>query len=193
MKLTPELLLSAYARGIFPMAESRHAEGVGWYEMKARGVLPLEAFHVPKRLARTARQRPYRLSFDEDFGGVIRACADARGNTWINDEIIAAYSALHHAGNAHSVEAWRGEELVGGLYGVALKGAFFGESMFSKADDASKLALVHLVEHLKARGYALLDAQMDNPHLKQFGIEVIPRAEYMKRLEKALGVEASFY
>jgi len=188
--LTPELLLAAYSKGYFPMAKKRTSKTIHWYYPEERGVLPLDEFHIPKSLAKAAKKKPYRLSIDEDFKGVITACADTqRGyekGTWINDEIIDAYCQLHELGHAHSVEAWHEDALVGGLYGVSIGRAFFGESMFSIATDASKLALTHLVEHLKANGYALLDTQYVNDHLLQFGVKAIPREEYLKLLEKAL-------
>lgn len=186
MKITPDILLHAYAEGLFPMAESRGAEELHWFDPPLRGILPLDAFHVPRRLREKMRRGPFRLSFDEDFAGVIRACADTRDETWINDEIIALYTALHRAGFAHSAEAWKDGKLAGGVYGVSLGAAFFGESMFSTETDASKIALVHLMERLRARGYALFDTQYVNDHLKQFGVREIPREEYKKLLKAAI-------
>lgn len=186
MKITPDILLHAYAEGLFPMAESRGAEELHWFDPPLRGILPLDAFHVPRRLREKMRRGPFRLSFDEDFAGVIRACADTRDETWINDEIIALYTALHRAGFAHSAEAWKDGKLAGGVYGVSLGAAFFGESMFSTETDASKTALVHLMERLRARGYALFDTQYVNDHLKQFGVREIPREEYKKLLKAAI-------
>lgn len=188
--LTPELLLGAYAAGVFPMAEGRHAEGLGWYDPDRRGILPLDSLHVPARLRRTVRARIYDVTFNRDFAAVIRACADARAETWINDDIIALYTETHRRGFAHSVEVRAPETgaLVGGLYGIALGGAFFGESMFSHARDASKTGLVHLAARLRARGFALWDAQFVNPHLLQFGCIEISRAEYQRRLRAALSM-----
>lgn len=184
--LTPELLLSAYAQGVFPMAQSRHASEIEWYCPEERGIIPLDAFHVPKSLAKIARRQPYLITMNHNFRAVITACADTPrekdGGTWINDEIIEAYCALHALGHAHSVEMWDGETLVGGLYGVSLKRAFFGESMFSLAPNASKLALVHLVAWLRTNGYSLLDTQYVNDHLMQFGVQAIPREEYLEIL-----------
>lgn len=188
-RLTPELLLSAYAQGFFPMARSRRAKTVEWYAPTHRGIIPLEGFHIPSSLAKFARKSPYRITMDKAFSSVISACADTpRGEsgTWINDEIIAAYAELHRLGFAHSVEVWKDDILVGGLYGVAIKKAFFGESMFSTSTNASKLALVHLVEWMKANGFALLDTQYVNDHLLQFGVMEIPQREYLKLLENAL-------
>lgn len=189
--LTTQTLVWAYRHGVFPMA--RHRDGpIDWYCPDPRAVLPLDRFHVPRSLQRRVRGGEYRITFDRAFTPVMRACAQPRAQgdeTWINDAIIRVYSQLHQAGLAHSVEAWRcgsADELVGGLYGVSLGGAFFGESMFHRATDASKVCLVHLVEHLRRQEYALLDVQYDNPHLRQFGIEQVPRARYMRMLGEAL-------
>jgi leucyl/phenylalanyl-tRNA---protein transferase len=178
--LTPELLLQAYAVGIFPMAESAEDDEVFWVDPDPRGVLPLEQFHVPKRLRRTVRQEVFEIRCDSAFEAVLRACAEPAGDrpsTWINPEILRLYSGLHRIGAAHSVEAWMGRELVGGLYGVSLAGAFFGESMFSRVTDASKVALVHLVARLRAGGYRLLDTQFVTQHLQQFGAVEISTAD----------------
>jgi leucyl/phenylalanyl-tRNA--protein transferase len=191
--LTPQLLLSAYAQGLFPMADSREGKTLRWYSPELRGVLPLEDFHVPKSLAKFLKKNPFRYSVNHCFREVITACA-ARDETWINDDIIALYCELHALGFAHSVEVWghpspiNGQEdrLLGGLYGVALGSAFFGESMFSRAPNASKAALVELVGRLKEKGYTLLDAQYVNEHLLQFGIQEMPREEYLRCLEAAL-------
>ena len=190
-----DLLLTAYAAGWFPMA----VEGgeIRWFSPDPRGVLPLDELHVPSRLARVIRSGRFELRFDTAFADVIRACAEAERDrddpgTWISEEIVDSYVALHNAGVAHSVEAWRGDRLVGGLYGVALRGAFFGESMFHRETDASKVALIGLVERLRARGFLLLDTQWVTPHLEQFGAIEIPRDKYMARLHAALEVEASF-
>ena len=194
-ELTPELLLRAYAAGIFPMAESRHDPNIFWVDPEVRAILPLEEFRVPRSLRKTVRRNVFEVRCDTAFGRVIRACAEAapgRRDTWINDEIIAAYSALHELGHAHSVECWRGAELVGGLYGVALGGAFCGESMFSRHTDASKVALVHLVARLKRGGFTLLDVQFATDHLRRFGVVEMPARQYLRRLDEALRVRAAF-
>ncbi|MEX0774942.1 MAG: leucyl/phenylalanyl-tRNA--protein transferase [Phycisphaeraceae bacterium] len=197
--MTPRLLVQAYAQGWFPMARSRHGE-IGWCCPDPRAILPLEAFHVPHGLRRALRKEPYVITRDRAFAQVIQACAQPRAadpDTWISAPIIAAYTQLHELGLAHSVEAWRvssvaggADELVGGLYGVALGGAFFGESMFSNAPDASKICLVHLVEHLRVAGYVLLDVQFHNPHLEQFGIVEVRREDYLDRLAQAVQMGA---
>lgn len=190
MTLTPTVLLSAYMQGVFPMA---HADGIYWYDPDPRAVLPLDAFHCPRRLARTVRKSIYEVRVNTAFHAVITQCADpARDGGWIDDEIVAAYTRLHELGFAHSVEAWQNGTLVGGLYGVAVRGLFAGESMFSTARDASKVALVHLVHRLRNRGFALLDVQFDTPHLRQFGIINIPRAAYHRRLQDALQIDPRF-
>jgi leucyl/phenylalanyl-tRNA--protein transferase len=189
-------LLDCYARGVFPMADAREDARVFLIDPERRGVIPLSRFHVPRRLARTVRGDPFEVLIDAAFHEVVLACAAAgpgRTETWINRPIERLYLSLHERGFAHSVECWQGGELVGGLYGVALEGAFFGESMFSRRRDASKVALVHLVARLIAGGYRLLDAQFMTEHLAQFGAEEIPRAEYHRRLTKALAAEADFY
>lgn len=187
--ITPQLLLTAYANGLFPMAERRDAPSLFWLSPERRGIFPLDDFHVSKRLARTVRADKFRVTADACFERVMTACAapaPGREETWINDEILRLYTALYERGFAHSVESWRGEDLVGGLYGVSLYGAFFGESMFSRATDASKVALVHLVARLKLGGYRLLDAQFLTDHLAQFGAIEIPRDDYLRRLAEAL-------
>ena len=190
-------LLNCYRRGVFPMADSRDDMRLFLMDPDIRGVLPLDRFHVPKRLRKTVRQDPFRVTVDTAFNRVIEACAEphpTRPATWINDSILNLYGALHRKGYAHSVECWTEDnELVGGLYGVALGGAFFGESMFSRATDASKVALVHLVARLKVGGFELLDAQFHNPHLEQFGLEEITRDEFRAMLWRALRVDADFY
>jgi leucyl/phenylalanyl-tRNA--protein transferase len=191
--VTPEILLAAYAQGIFPMAERRDDPTLFWVSPERRGVIPLDDFHVPRRLARTVRSERFAVSSDTAFLAVIQACAEAapgRKESWINAEIVRLYSALHASGHAHSIECWRDGELVGGLYGVSVGGAFFGESMFSRQRDASKVALVHLVAQLKRGGYVLLDAQFLTAHLAQFGTHEIPRAAYLTRLNAALRVPA---
>ena len=192
VKVTPEMLLDAYRAGIFPMAEDRRAAELHWFDPARRGILPIAGLHVPRRLARTILKKPYRVTFDRDFERVIRNCADVRDTTWINDDIIALYTALHKQGHAHSVEAWDGRVLAGGVYGISIGGAFFGESMFSVRTDASKVALVHLVARLWRRGYELFDTQYVNEHLKQFGVQEIPRGEYRRLLRKALQKQADF-
>lgn len=189
-KMTPELIVAAYCQGIFPMADERGR--IGWYSPDPRAIFPLDdGFHVPRSLRKTLKKHPFELRLDEDFEGVMRGCAD-RDTTWINDEIVANYCALHEKGLAHSVEAWRDGKLAGGLYGVSLGGAFMGESMFSRATDASKVCLVALVERLRARGYELLDSQMPTEHLQKFGQILIPREEYLRRLALALKLDRTF-
>ncbi len=195
-KFTAEHLIKAYALGIFPMAESADAESLFWVDPEYRGILPLKGFHVPARLARTVRKDTFDVRVDLDFPGMMRACAKARTerpSTWINREIIDLYTELHERGLAHSVECWRDGTLAGGLYGVALGGAFFGESMVSFERDASKVALVHLVARLKLGGYVLLDTQFVTDHLRQFGVIEIPKERYQKLLEQALTTPADFF
>lgn len=187
--ITPDLLLRAYASGLFPMADSADDPDLFWVEPEFRGILPLDNFHIPRRLARTVRQAPYEIRFDSAFDEVVAACAESvenRPSTWINSTITALYGSLHRLGHAHSVEAWLDGKLVGGLYGVSLRRAFFGESMFSRATDASKICLVHLVERLRDRGFVLLDTQFTTDHLKRFGTIDIPRDEYSDMLADAL-------
>jgi leucyl/phenylalanyl-tRNA---protein transferase len=189
-QLTPELVVRAYCAGAFPMADGRDGE-IGWYRPDPRAVIPLEegGFRVPRSLQKRVRSDCYRVTRDRAFDEVLRACAKPRandGDTWINPKIIGVYNELHDAGLAHSVEAWAGDDLVGGLYGVALGGAFFGESMFHRATDASKVCLVALVEHLRARGFGLLDVQFVNPHLEQFGVTEISNEAYLVRLHEAI-------
>jgi leucyl/phenylalanyl-tRNA--protein transferase len=192
-KLSPELVLRAYACGIFPMAEGRRRGNIFWVDPEVRGVLPLDAFHVSKSLARTVRRGVFDITRDGAFGSVIRACAEARPETWINDDIIDVYCELHRLGFAHSVEVWLQGKLAGGIYGVALGGAFFGESMFSGTTDGSKVALVHLAAHLKAGGFRLFDVQFVTDHLKQFGVVEVPARYFLERLDEALAVQADFY
>jgi leucyl/phenylalanyl-tRNA---protein transferase len=189
-RLTPELLVQAYCSGVFPMADHRGGR-IGWYRPDPRAIIPLDAFHVPRSLRRTIGKGTFAVTFDRDFPAVIAACAE-REETWISAEIIRAYTALHRLGLAHSVETWRGDRLVGGLYGVALGAAFFGESMFSRETDASKVALVALVERLRQRGYTLLDTQYLTAHLARFGAVEIPRDEYERRLARALSAPRTF-
>ena len=195
-RVTPELLLAAYAQGIFPMAERRNDPELFWISPEARGIIPLDGLHVPRRLARTIRSDRFDVRINTAFADVMRACAapaTGREDTWINAEIFSLYTALHARGHAHSVECWRDGELVGGLYGVSLKAAFFGESMFSRERDASKVALVHLAARLIRGGFALLDAQFLTDHLAQFGAIAIPRTAYLRRLAEALENDADFY
>ena len=195
VELSPELLLRAYAAGLFPMAESAEDPDLFWIDPDPRGVLPLDRFHLPRRLRRTLRSGQYEIRVDTAFEAVMRGCAEPtemRPKTWINDEILRLYGALHDQGYAHSVEAWREGELAGGLYGVALRGVFFGESMFSRTTDASKVALVHLVARLVKGGFRLLDTQFVTDHLRRFGAVEIPRADYHRQLERALAVDAYF-
>jgi leucyl/phenylalanyl-tRNA--protein transferase len=194
-RLTPELLLRAYAAGIFPMAESRHDRAIFWVDPRRRGIIPLDRFHVPRKLQRLVRRGVFEVRVDTACAEVIAACAEpgpGRRDTWINAEIERAYLELHRLGFVHSVEAWRERRLVGGLYGVALGGAFFGESMYSREADASKVALVHLVERLKAGGFRLLDTQFVTDHLRRFGAIEIPTREYLLLLEDALSAKAVF-
>jgi leucyl/phenylalanyl-tRNA--protein transferase len=194
-KITPDLVLRAYAVGLFPMAECRDDPLLFWVDPKLRGILPLDRFHLPRRLRRTVRQGRFAVTCDTAFRAVIEGCAETapgRPNTWINDDIIELYCRLHARGQAHSLECWRGGALVGGLYGVALGGAFFGESMFSRRRDASKVAFVHLVARLRAGGFALLDTQFLTAHLAQFGAVEIPRQAYRRRLAAALALDVAF-
>jgi leucyl/phenylalanyl-tRNA--protein transferase len=191
----PNELLDCYRRGVFPMAESRDDTRIFLVDPDLRGVLPLDRFHVPRSLRKIIRRDRFQIRVDTAFTRVMDLCAQAapdRLNTWINTPILNLYSTLHRLGHAHSVECWEGEELVGGLYGVTLKGAFFGESMFSRRTDASKVALAHLVARLRHRGFRLLDTQFVTPHLQGFGVEEINREEFHRRLEEALQVDASF-
>ena len=191
LKITPQLLLQAYAAGIFPMSEGRDDPNLFWVEPKRRGIIPLDGFHISRSLARKIRQNPFEIRINSDFAGVVAACAD-RDETWINPEITALYSALHENGFAHSLELWQGRDLVGGVYGVALGAAFFGESMFSRARDASKIALTYLVARLNAGGFTLFDVQFPTPHLIRLGAIEISRIDYRKRLDAALGNHADF-
>ena len=198
---SPETLIKAYSLGVFPMADNADSRDIKFYDPDARALIPLawqegarHEFHLPRRLARTVRQRRFSVTVDRDFPAVIDECAalgDGRTETWINRDIRQLYIALHRLGFAHSIEVWHEERLVGGLYGVALRAAFFGESMFSRQTDASKVALVHLVARLRAGGFHLLDAQFTNDHLRQFGIHEISREQFQQRLQRALGAAAN--
>jgi leucyl/phenylalanyl-tRNA--protein transferase len=187
------MLLAAYAQGIFPMGERRDDPTLYWVSPELRGILPLDAFHVPHRLNRTVRSARFTVTFDQAFGQVMEECASprpGREQSWINAEIVRLYGALFAGGHAHSVECWREGRLAGGLYGVRLGAAFFGESMFSNERDASKVALVHLVEMLKKGGFALLDTQFLTTHLARFGAVEIPREEYLLLLQEAISRDA---
>ncbi len=194
-EVTADLMLRAYRAGLFPMAETRRGDRLYWLDPELRGVLPLDGFHLPRRLLRTVLSGPYEVTVDGDFAGVIAGCAAAapgREDTWINTEIERLFRELHRMGHAHSVETRMEGALVGGLYGVALGGVFFGESMFSRARDASKVALVHLVARLRLGGYRLLDTQFVTSHLSQFGAIEIPRSQYKAQLAAAIGVESKW-
>ncbi|MCV6574557.1 MAG: leucyl/phenylalanyl-tRNA--protein transferase [Cohaesibacter sp.] len=194
--ITPQLLLRAYAAGIFPMAESADDDSLMWIEPDMRGIIPLDDFHLSRRMARTMRTTSFTVTADQDFGRMMDLCAQSapdRPSTWINTQIHDLYRQLHSMGHCHSVEVWDKDDLVGGLYGVSLGTAFFGESMVSRARDASKIALVHLVERLKAGGYTLLDTQFITDHLRQFGAIEIAKEDYQKHLEQALQDHADFY
>lgn len=193
-KVTPELLLNAYAQGYFPMARSRKGRMLYWFNPETRSVLDVRAPRFSKSLKKTLEKdfKKFRITFDQAFEDIIRLCADhrtpTRDNTWINDEIIALYTELHRRGHAHSVECWQGEQLVGGVYGVSLGGVFCGESMVSLMPSVSKIALAALIHHLRQCGYALLDAQFENPHLLPFGFKPIPQANYIAQLQSALRI-----
>ena len=194
-RLTPEILLAAYAGGVFPMAEAADDPELFWVDPQRRGILPVDAFHVPRRLRRMVRHGGFEIRCDTAFEDVIRGCAEAtekRPNTWINEEIVQLYAALFARGAAHSVETWLEGMLVGGLYGISLGAAFFGESMFSRVTDASKVALVHLAARLRLGGYRLLDTQFLTTHLARFGGIEISRARYRRLLAEALAYRASF-
>jgi leucyl/phenylalanyl-tRNA--protein transferase len=195
-ELTPDILLRTYAAGIFPMAESAEDPTLFWVDPETRGILPLEKFRVSRGVQRKLRRGLFEVRCDTAFEEVVRACAaktSERPTTWINEEIIRLYLGLHAMGHAHSVECWQGGELAGGLYGVCIGGAFFGESMFSRATDASKIALAHLVARLRRGGYRLLDTQFVTSHLEQFGVTEVGRGEYQAILSSALAADASFY
>jgi leucyl/phenylalanyl-tRNA--protein transferase len=191
VRLTPTVLVRAYANGIFPMGDDRTGR-VQWYSPDPRAHLPLDDVHVPHNLRRRIRTREFRVTSDRAFERVIQACAD-RARTWITPRIIRAYTALHDQGAAHSVECWQDNTLAGGLYGVALGGAFFGESMFFEISNASKVALIHLTRQLRAGGFTLLDTQYSTEHLERFGVTDIPRDEYMKLLDAALSVSTAWW
>lgn len=185
------VLLRAYASGIFPMAQDRDDPRIFWMEPEMRGILPLDGFHLSRSLARRIRQGGMQVTVDRDFAGVMLGCA-ARPSTWINDTILQMYQQLHREGHAHSLEVWQDGELAGGVYGLALGAAFFGESMFSRRPDASKVALAYLVARLRAGGFQLFDTQFTTPHLLSLGARDIPQAEYMRRLPRILEMAADF-
>lgn len=195
MNLSPQMLLEAYRLGFFPMAQGRDSERLEWVRPLMRGIFPLDRFHMPRSLAKVVRQERFDVRIDTRFTDVMRFCGSevaGRDDTWINDEIIEAYTALHAMGYAHAVEAWQDGDLVGGLYGVSIAGAFFGESMFSLADNASKVALCHLVARLKVGGYTLLDTQFLTPHLQRLGGEELPADDYEILLGEALQTNGDF-
>ncbi len=187
-EITPEILLRAYSIGLFPMAESADDPSIYWVEPEMRGIIPLNDFHISKSLAKAMRRKPFDIRIDFDFRQTMERCAEPapdRPTTWINETILDLYTELHELGHAHSVEAWADGEMVGGLYGVSLGAAFFGESMFSRQTNASKICLVHLVDHLKANGFELLDTQFTTDHLVTFGAIDVPKAQYQILLENA--------
>ena len=194
--ITPQILLKAYTAGIFPMAESAEDNALYWIEPEERGVIPLDGLHISHSLRKTVRHQRFDIRIDTAFASVMESCAEktaGRKTTWINSRIRALYNQLHKMGCCHSVESWRDGKLVGGLYGVRIGAAFFGESMFSRETDASKVALVHLVARLNAGGFRLLDAQFVNPHLMTLGVKAVPKAKYHTLLEPALTGEADFF
>lgn len=198
--MTPEIILAAYSQGLFPMAENAHTPYVHWICPKKRGQISIPSMHIPHSLRKSVQRmrisgHPYDIRINTDFHSVITACAaehPTRPQTWINTPILDVFCALHEQGHAHSVECWQNENMVGGLYGLSLGGAFFGESMFSRTTNASKVCLVHLVAHLWAQGYILLDTQFVNDHLQQFGVYELPYNSYMKHLESALALRVDF-
>lgn len=196
MKITPQVLLKAYACGLFPMAESADDPTLYWIEPDQRGVIPLDTFHVPRSLSKIIRKDVFDVRVDTDFDGVISGCAELtseRRETWINQPIRDLYGELFHMGFCHTVECWKDGALMGGLYGIHIGGAFFGESMFSRMPDASKVALVHLRDRLKAGGFTLLDTQFVTDHLRKFGAHEVPRADYNELLQDALQIDSDFY
>ncbi|MBI2719936.1 MAG: leucyl/phenylalanyl-tRNA--protein transferase [Rhizobiales bacterium] len=194
--ITPQILLRAYAAGIFPMAESAEDNALYWVEPEERGIIPLDGLHISRSLRKVVRKQSFEIAIDRDFAAVIASCAAKtadRKSTWINARIRNLYIQLFRIGACHSVECWKGGELVGGLYGVRIGAAFFGESMFSRVPDASKVALVHLVARLNAGGFRLLDAQFVNPHLERLGAIIVAKTDYHRLLEPALAAEADFF
>lgn len=190
-RLSPELLLSGYAQGVFPMAQSRDDPRLYWFDPELRGIIPLDNFHISRSLARVIRRRTFTISTNTAFSAVVEGCA-AREDTWINGQLFALYDVLHRAGFAHSLEVWQDGMLAGGVFGIALGGAFFGESMFSYRTNASKVALTYLVDRLRQAGFTLCDTQYLTPHLASLGGIEIPRADYRARLAEALTVNADF-
>lgn len=188
-EIEPEFLLKAYQLGVFPMA-MQDGE-IAWFSPDPRGIIPLDGFHIPHGLRRTLKKNPFEIRINSQFREVMHGCAD-RSATWIDESILVSYNRLHAMGYAHSVETWQDGELVGGLYGVVMGGAFFGESMFSRVTDASKVALAHLVERMRERGFRLLDTQWSTPHLKKFGCVEVSRPRYMRLLEEALRMDVRF-
>jgi leucyl/phenylalanyl-tRNA---protein transferase len=188
--IDPEFLCTAYCNGFFPMADAKTGD-ISWYSPDPRTIFELNKFHIPRSLKLTLKKHPFDIRINQKFEEVMRACA-RRQETWISEAIIESYVQLYETGLAHSVETWKDGVLVGGLYGVSIRGAFFGESMFSKVRDASKVALVYLVERLTAQGFTLLDTQFITPHLERLGAREIPRVEYLQRLENALTIACSF-
>lgn len=188
--LNPDAIIDAYCNGYFPMADSK-AGDISWYSPDPRAIIPLDAFKASRSLQRLIRKRAFEIRVDQSFSEIIDSCAD-RADTWISTEIINAYTVLHDRGLAHSVESWQGSELVGGLYGVAIGGAFFGESMFSRVSNASKVALVHLVDTLRLCGFSLLDTQFMNEHIRQFGTVEVSRSAYLKQLSMAVSLDRRF-
>lgn len=194
--LTPALILEAYKQGLFPMAYNAESPYIHWICPEDRGQLSITDIHLPKRLIKTIRSTPYKIKIDTDFSGIIAMCGETdenRPETWINESIRDVFIKLHKMGHAHSVEAWNDGELVGGLYGLAIGGAFFGESMFSRSTDASKICLAHLVARLWKGGFTLLDTQFVNDHLKQFGVYEVSHTQYMMQLDEAIAVDADFH
>ena len=194
-KITPDLLIEAYKIGIFPMAQSQDDQKIEFFDPDPRGIIPLETFHIPRSLRKLIRKGIFKVTYNTAFPNVIQGCSQVsriRPTTWINDEIKTLYHQLFEKGYCHSIEVWRDKKIVGGLYGVSIGAAFFGESMFSLEPNASKVALVHLVASLKQEGFVLLDSQFTNKHLVQFGAINIPRADYKKRLDFAINLEATF-
>lgn len=189
--LTPDMLVAAYAVGVFPMAEHRDDSELFWVDPRHRGMLPLDRFHISRSLAKTIRSNRFQVTYDTDFNGVVQGCAD-RDETWINVMLADLYQQLHLARIAHSIEIWEDDVLVGGVFGITLGGAFFGESMFSKRTDASKVALAYLVDRLRIGGFSLFDTQFITPHLRSLGGVEIPRATYRKLLQDALALDARF-
>ncbi len=189
--LKPELMLAAYAEGIFPMAESRDAATLHWLDPRKRGIFPLRGFHISRSLARRLRTEAYSIRADTAFSQVVALCGE-RDETWINAPLVSLYDALHDMGHAHSLEVWQDGRLTGGVFGITLGGAFFGESMFSRRTDASKIALAYLVDRLNMGGFRLFDAQFLTAHLASLGAEEIARADYRERLAKALTLDADF-